>query len=41
MLFTPGFEVVVERDGWLRISMPDGVYALAKRETVERVGWIP
>ncbi len=39
MLRTPGAEVVLERDGWLRISLPDGSYAFAKRETAERVGW--
>jgi hypothetical protein len=39
LLRTPGVEVVVERDGWLRISAPDGAYALALRETVECTGW--
>jgi hypothetical protein len=39
MLITPGVEVVVERDGWLRISLPDGSYAFAQRATAERAGW--
>jgi hypothetical protein len=39
LLRTPGVEVLVERDGWLRISTPDGVYALCQRETAEHVGW--
>jgi hypothetical protein len=39
LLRTPGVEVVVERDGWLRISTPVGAYALAQRVTAERVGW--
>lgn len=39
MLRTPGVEVVLERDGWLRISLPDGSYAFARRKTAEQVGW--
>lgn len=31
MLRTPGVEVVLEYDGWLRISLPDGYYVFAKR----------
>jgi hypothetical protein len=39
MLRTPGVEAVLERDGWLRISLPDGSYAFVRRATAERIGW--
>jgi hypothetical protein len=39
LLRTPGVEVIVERDGWLRVSTPEGAYALVQRETAEHVGW--
>jgi hypothetical protein len=39
LLRTPGAEVVVEREGWLRISTPDGAYAFARQELAERLGW--
>ena len=39
LLRTPGVEVVVERDGWLRITAADGWYAFCRRTTAERIGW--
>jgi hypothetical protein len=39
LMRTPGAQVVLERDGWLKISTPDGSYAFARREVAERMGW--
>jgi hypothetical protein len=39
LLRAPGVEVVVERDGWLRISSPSGAYALWNAGDASILGW--